>query len=54
MFVFQEESSGHTKSLNKRETLIAKWNYDYLQTRMKPHVTIEDRLNHLKVKESWD
>lgn len=50
----QQESSGHTKDLHKREALIAQWNFAHLQTRMKPHVTIEDRLNHLKVKESWD
>lgn len=50
----QEESSGHTKALHKRETLVAKWNLEQLQTKLKPHVTIEDRLKYLRVNESWD
>lgn len=52
--MLQAESSGHTKAINKREQLVAIWNSDRLKTQMKPHVTIEDRLYHLKVKEQWD
>lgn len=54
VILLQEESSGHTKELNKRAKLVAIWNSNRLKTQMKPHVTIEDRLNHLKVKDQWD
>ena len=49
-----EESSGHAKDLQKREKKIAEWNKATVMLKMKPHVTLEDRLNHLNVKEAWD
>jgi len=53
-YLTTEESSGHTKHLNKPQLLIAKFNATHLQNSMKPHVTIEERLNHLKTNEAWD
>ncbi|XP_016939037.1 large ribosomal subunit protein mL63 [Drosophila suzukii] len=49
-----EESSGHAKELQKREKLVAKWTDEQTLRKMKPHVTIEERLNQLKIKEAWD
>ncbi|XP_030386623.1 ribosomal protein 63, mitochondrial [Scaptodrosophila lebanonensis] len=49
-----EESSGHAKELQKREKMVAKWTEAQTLSKLKPHVTIEERLNHLKVKETWD
>jgi len=53
-YLTTEESSGHTKELNKRQKMINRWNEEHLKGTMKPHVTLEERLNHLKVKEAWD
>ncbi|XP_055636447.1 ribosomal protein 63, mitochondrial [Toxorhynchites rutilus septentrionalis] len=47
-----EQSSGHAKEFNKKETAIAKWRER--QLKMKPHVTITDRLEHLNTKKTWD
>ncbi|XP_013116774.1 uncharacterized protein LOC106094132 [Stomoxys calcitrans] len=49
-----EESAGHVKDLKKSEAKIAMWNDAKTAKKMKPHVTLEDRLMHLKVKEAWD
>ncbi|XP_037823330.1 ribosomal protein 63, mitochondrial [Lucilia sericata] len=49
-----EESFGHVKDLKKSEAKINMWNDAKTMKKLKPHVTLEDRLNHLKVKESWD
>ncbi|XP_064546635.1 large ribosomal subunit protein mL63 [Drosophila montana] len=49
-----EQSSGHAKELQKRDKLVAKWTDEQTRSKMKPHVTIEERLQHLKVKEAWD
>ncbi|XP_017850617.1 ribosomal protein 63, mitochondrial [Drosophila busckii] len=49
-----EQSSGHAKELQKREKLVAKWTTEQTLSKMKPHVTIEERLNQLKIKEAWD
>ncbi|KAI9590346.1 ribosomal protein 63, mitochondrial [Glossina fuscipes] len=49
-----EESHGHVKHLQKSEVKITNWNDATTLKKMKPHVTWEDRLNHLRVKESWD
>lgn len=51
---FQEQSAGHAKDLQKREKLVAKWTDEQTISKMKPHVTIEERLNQLKIKEAWD
>ncbi|XP_055904190.1 ribosomal protein 63, mitochondrial [Eupeodes corollae] len=53
-YLTQEESSGHAKVFAKRETLVRKWQDAQALSKMKPHITLEDRLNHLKVKEVWD
>lgn len=50
----QEQSSGHAKELQKRDKLVAKWTAEQTLRKMKPHVTIEERLNQLKIKEAWD
>lgn len=47
-----EESSGHAKELNKKEQVVNKWREQ--QLKMKPHVTIAERLAHLNVKNVWD
>ncbi|XP_062559734.1 large ribosomal subunit protein mL63 [Armigeres subalbatus] len=47
-----EESSGHAKELNKKEQVVNKWRVQ--QLKMKPHVTISERLDHLNVKNVWD
>ncbi|EDW62722.1 large ribosomal subunit protein mL63 [Drosophila virilis] len=49
-----EQSSGHAKELQKRDKLVAKWTDEQTRSKMKPHVTIEERLQHLRVKEAWD
>lgn len=49
-----EESSGHAKELGKTEAKIAMWNDQRTLRKMKPHITIEERLAHLKVKEAWE
>ncbi|KAH8321164.1 large ribosomal subunit protein mL63 [Drosophila bipectinata] len=49
-----EQSSGHAKELQKRDKLVAKWTAEQTIRKMKPHVTIEERLNQLKIKEAWD
>jgi len=33
---------------------VAKWTDEQTLRKMKPHVTIEERLNQLKIKEAWD
>jgi len=53
-YLTAEESSGHTKELNKRQMVIDRWNEYHLKNTMKPHVTLEERLNHLKTNEAWD
>ncbi|XP_037958786.1 ribosomal protein 63, mitochondrial [Teleopsis dalmanni] len=53
-YLTQEESSGHAKDLKKTERLMEAWTTATTLKKMKPHVTIEDRLNHLRVKECWD
>lgn len=50
----KEQSSGHAKELQKREKLVAKWTDEQTRSKLKPHVTIEERLQHLRVKEAWD
>lgn len=54
MMFAQEQSAGHAKELQKREKLVAKWTDEQTLSKMKPHVTIEERLNQLKIKEAWD
>ncbi|XP_061401099.1 uncharacterized protein LOC133336838 [Musca vetustissima] len=49
-----EESAGHVKDLKKSEAKIAMWNDAQTAKKFKPHVTIEERLSHLKIKEAWD
>ncbi|EDV92070.1 ribosomal protein 63, mitochondrial [Drosophila grimshawi] len=49
-----EQSSGHAKELQKRDKLVAKWTDEQTRSKMKPHITIEERLQHLRVKEAWD
>ncbi|KAH8275706.1 hypothetical protein KR044_009952 [Drosophila immigrans] len=53
-FLTAEQSAGHAKELQKREKLVAKWTEAQTLSKMKPHVTIEERLNQLKIKEAWD
>lgn len=54
MHWFQEESTGHAKVLQKHEKFIERCKDAQLESKRKPHVTIEDRLNHLKIKDVWD
>ncbi|XP_055374698.1 ribosomal protein 63, mitochondrial [Condylostylus longicornis] len=49
-----EESNGHTKELHKREELIKVWNNRNTLAKLKTHITLEDKLNHLKVKDVWE
>ncbi|KAH8386490.1 hypothetical protein KR093_000792 [Drosophila rubida] len=53
-YLTQEQSAGHAKELQKREKLVAQWTDAQTLSKMKPHVTIEERLNQLKIKEAWD
>ena len=54
-FQLQEESSGHTKPLDKKGQKIAQFNeYKLAKAFRRPNVTLEDRLNFLKVKEGWE
>ncbi|KAG4076315.1 hypothetical protein HA402_005758 [Bradysia odoriphaga] len=54
-YLTSEESSGHTKHLNKKEQKIAAFTDYKLKTAFRtPIITVEDRLNFLKVKENWD
>ena len=50
----QAESSGHAKDLGKSEELIDKWNRDKTARKMKPHITITERLACLEVKNAWE
>lgn len=49
-----EESAGHAKVFAKREAKVKQWQDAQALSKMKPHITLEDRLNHLRVKEVWD
>ncbi|XP_055697330.1 uncharacterized protein LOC129798291 [Phlebotomus papatasi] len=49
-----EESFGHTKELGKPEAKMARWKDYDLEQRRKPHITIEERLSCLKIKDAWD
>ncbi|XP_053659101.1 ribosomal protein 63, mitochondrial [Anopheles marshallii] len=51
-YLTKEQSSGHAKELGKKEQIVAKWREE--QLKMKPHVTIAERLAHLKVTDVWD
>ncbi|XP_055614255.1 ribosomal protein 63, mitochondrial [Uranotaenia lowii] len=51
-FLTMEQSSGHAKELGKREQSVSKWREAKLK--MKPHVTITERLEHLNVQNVWD
>lgn len=51
-FLTLDQSSGHAKELNKKEKVVDRWREQ--QLKMKPHVTIEDRLEHLNVKNVWE
>ncbi|XP_052869678.1 ribosomal protein 63, mitochondrial [Anopheles cruzii] len=51
-YLTKEQSSGHAKELGKKEKIVAKWREE--QLKMKPHVTIAERLAHLDVKNVWD
>uniref|UniRef100_A0A182ILB0 Uncharacterized protein n=1 Tax=Anopheles atroparvus TaxID=41427 RepID=A0A182ILB0_ANOAO len=51
-YLTKEQSSGHAKELGKKEQIVAKWREE--QLKMKPHVTIAERLAHLNVKDVWD
>ncbi|KFB35441.1 hypothetical protein ZHAS_00002139 [Anopheles sinensis] len=51
-YLTKEQSSGHAKELGKKDQIVAKWREE--QLKMKPHVTIAERLAHLKVKDVWD
>ncbi|KAJ6636243.1 hypothetical protein Bhyg_14831 [Pseudolycoriella hygida] len=53
-YLTAEESSGHAKHLMKPQKMIANLNALKLAKTMKPHVTLEERLNHLKTGEAWD
>lgn len=45
---------GHAKDLGKTEKKLEFWNNNPIKPPFKPHVRIEDRLIHLRVKEAWD
>ncbi|XP_055678257.1 uncharacterized protein LOC129787004 [Lutzomyia longipalpis] len=49
-----EESAGHTKELGKNEAKMSKWQDYALELKRKPHITIEERLKCLKIKDAWD
>uniref|UniRef100_A0A182Q1B1 ADP-ribosylation factor-like protein 13B n=1 Tax=Anopheles farauti TaxID=69004 RepID=A0A182Q1B1_9DIPT len=51
-YLTKEQSSGHAKELGKKEQIVSKWREE--QLKMKPHVTIAERLAHLQVKNVWD
>ncbi|ETN64402.1 hypothetical protein AND_003868 [Anopheles darlingi] len=51
-YLSREQSSGHAKELGKKEQIVARWREE--QLKMKPHVTIAERLAHLEVKNVWD
>ncbi|XP_053679340.1 ribosomal protein 63, mitochondrial [Anopheles nili] len=51
-YLSREQSSGHAKELGKKEKIVSKWREE--QLKMKPHVTIAERLAHLQVKNVWD
>jgi hypothetical protein len=54
ILILQEQSKGHAKDLQKTEKKLEFWNNNPVKPPFKPHVKIEDRLCHLRVKESWD
>ncbi|XP_050082195.1 ribosomal protein 63, mitochondrial [Anopheles aquasalis] len=51
-YLTREQSSGHAKELGKKDQIVARWREE--QLKMKPHVTIAERLAHLEVKNVWD
>jgi len=53
-YITQEQSKGHAKELQKKEKKLEFWNNNPITLPFKPHVKIEDRLSHLRVKEVWD
>jgi len=53
-FITLEQSQGHAKDLMKREKKIEFFLNNPIKPPFKPHVRIEDRLIHLRVKEVWD
>lgn len=50
----QEESSGHAIALNKPEKAYRNMLEEKRLRALKPHIRIEDRLQHLTVTDVWD
>lgn len=53
-YLTREESAGHAKALGKHELFLKVKQEQLTALKMKPHVTLEDRLLHLRVQEKWD
>ncbi|XP_001864944.2 LOW QUALITY PROTEIN: ribosomal protein 63, mitochondrial [Culex quinquefasciatus] len=51
-YLMPEQSSGHAKELAKKQQTLNKWREN--QLKMKPHVSIADRLGHLNIRNIWD
>lgn len=53
-YLSQEQEQGHTSALNKRRERIAQIRAQKIEMKMLKHVSFDDRLQHLKVAESWE
>lgn len=54
MFIcFQEQSAGHAKHLQKKETRLRQYRIERNE-KFSKHKTLKNELSHLKVKEQWE